>query len=73
VACGPGALSLAAARSGARAFAIDFSPEMIARLRESALLEGATAVEVCVGDGMALPVADGHGENVAFDSGAQLV
>jgi SAM-dependent methyltransferase len=59
VACGPGALSLAAARLGARAWAIDFSPEMIARLREGALREGTTAVEARVGDGMALPLDDG--------------
>jgi SAM-dependent methyltransferase len=59
VACGPGALALAAARSGARVRAIDFSPEMIARLRESALREGTTTVEARVGDGMALPYADG--------------
>jgi SAM-dependent methyltransferase len=59
VACGPGALSLAAARLGARAQAIDFSPEMIARLRQGALREGITAVEARVGDGMALPLDDG--------------
>jgi SAM-dependent methyltransferase len=58
VACGPGALSLTAARLGARAWAIDFSPEMIARLREGALREGITTVEARVGDGMALPLAD---------------
>ncbi len=59
VACGPGALSFAAARLGARAWAIDFSPKMIARLREGALREGITTVEARVGDGMALPLDDG--------------
>ncbi len=59
VGCGSGALALAAARSGARVLAIDFSPGMIAQLRESALREGMTALEARVGDGMALPYADG--------------
>jgi ubiquinone/menaquinone biosynthesis C-methylase UbiE len=57
VACGPGTLSLAAARLGATVTAIDFSPEMIALLRESARAEGAR-IEARVGDGMALPLAD---------------
>jgi ubiquinone/menaquinone biosynthesis C-methylase UbiE len=58
VACGPGAVALAAARRGARVLAIDFSPEMIARLRDHAQAEGAE-VDARVGDGMALPCADG--------------
>jgi ubiquinone/menaquinone biosynthesis C-methylase UbiE len=57
VACGPGALALAAARRGACAFAVDFSPEMIGRLRDSARTEG-VEVDARVGDGMALPFAD---------------
>ena len=59
VACGPGDLSLAAARCGACACAIDFSPEMILCLRQRASREGITSVEARVGDGMALPYADG--------------
>jgi ubiquinone/menaquinone biosynthesis C-methylase UbiE len=59
VACGPGSLSFAAARAGARASALDFSPEMIARLRAAAGGEGPGAVDAQVGDGMALPWADG--------------
>ncbi|MGP8227140.1 MAG: class I SAM-dependent methyltransferase [Terracidiphilus sp.] len=57
VACGPGTLSLAAARLGAAVTAIDFSPEMIALLRESAQREEAP-IDARVGDGMALPLAD---------------
>lgn len=57
VACGPGAVALAAARRGARVSAIDFSPEMIARLRERALAESAE-IDARVGDGMAVPFAD---------------
>jgi ubiquinone/menaquinone biosynthesis C-methylase UbiE len=56
VACGPGMLSLAAAQLGATVTAIDFSPEMIALLRESARSEGAR-IDARVGDGMALPLA----------------
>jgi SAM-dependent methyltransferase len=55
VACGPGALSLSAARGGARVFAIDFSPEMIARLREQCVREGVVSIDARVGDGMKLP------------------
>ena len=59
VACGPGALSLAAARAGARVHAVDFSERMVALLAESAAREGLLAVEARVGNGMALPLADG--------------
>jgi len=55
VACGPGALSFAAARAGARASALDFSTEMIALLARCAREEGIDGVEAQVGDGMALP------------------
>jgi ubiquinone/menaquinone biosynthesis C-methylase UbiE len=55
VACGPGTLSLAAVRLGAKVTAIDFSPEMIALLREAAQGEGAQ-IDARVGDGMALPL-----------------
>ncbi len=57
VACGPGAVALAAARRGAHVLAIDFSPEMIARLRDRAQAERAE-VDARVGDGTALPCAD---------------
>ena len=55
VACGPGALSLSAARAGARVLAIDFSPEMIARLREQCVRDGVVGIDARVGDGMKLP------------------
>ena len=57
VACGTGTLSLAAARLGATVTAIDFSPEMIALLCESAQREG-VRIDARVGNGMALPLAD---------------
>ena len=57
VAAGPGTLSFLATRAGARVTAIDFSPAMIAKLRERAFAES-LAVESQVGDGQALPFAD---------------
>lgn len=57
VACGPGSLSLAAARRGARPSALDFSPDMIALLRAEAARAG-LMVEARVGDGQALPWPD---------------
>lgn len=58
VAAGPGTLALPAARAGARVSALDFSPEMIARLRAQAEREGrAGEIEAVVGDGMDLPFA----------------
>jgi ubiquinone/menaquinone biosynthesis C-methylase UbiE len=57
VACGPGSLSLAAARLGATVSAIDFSPEMIALLNEAARQEG-LRIDARVGNGMELPLAD---------------
>jgi SAM-dependent methyltransferase len=67
VACGPGNLSLAAARLGARVSALDFSAEMITILRQRAAAEGVTGVEEQVGDGMALPWPD-----AAFDAAFSL-
>lgn len=61
VAAGPGTLALLAARAGARVTALDFAPEMVARLRRRADSLG-LELESCVGDGMALPFPDG-----AFD------
>lgn len=58
VACGPGTLSLVAARLGATPSAVDFSPKMVARLGENARRQGVTCVDARVGDGMALPFAD---------------
>ena len=55
VACGPGALSFAAARLGARVSALDFSSEMIDLVRDRAARDGVTTLDARVGDGMALP------------------
>ncbi len=55
VACGPGALSFAAARAGARVSALDFSARMIALCRERAEQEGVATVDAQVGDGLSLP------------------
>lgn len=51
IAAGPGAVSLAAARQGARVTAIDFSPAMIARLEER---RGDLPITAQVMDGQAL-------------------
>jgi SAM-dependent methyltransferase len=58
VATGPGTLALAAARSGARVSAIDFSPQMIAELRARARREGVAEIDAQVADATALPFGD---------------
>src|SRR5688572_30230273 len=58
VACGPGTLSVQAARAGYVVEALDFSPEMIARFRARAA--GLPNVSVREGDGQALPWEDGR-------------
>lgn len=62
VAAGPGTLALLAARAGAEVTALDFAPDMIARLRANAAQQALT-VDAVVGDAMAMPFADG-----AFDA-----
>lgn len=58
VACGPGTLTLLAARQGHTVDALDFAPAMIAQLEQRAA--GANlAITARVGDGQALPYADG--------------
>ena len=59
VACGPGTLALLAARAGFSVDAIDFSTEMIARLERRMRSEGIRGLAAQVGDGQALPFADG--------------
>jgi ubiquinone/menaquinone biosynthesis C-methylase UbiE len=56
VACGPGTLSVLAARKGHPVDALDFSPGMIEKLEARI---GSLPIKVCVGDGQALPYADG--------------
>lgn len=65
VCCGPGTLSLLAARAGARVSALDFSEPMLARLREQ--LGPDAAIEPIVGDGQELP----YGED-SFDAGFSM-
>jgi SAM-dependent methyltransferase len=64
VACGPGTLSVLAAQTGHRVDALDFSPQMITQLRARI---GALPITAHLGDGQALPFADG-----TFDAGASL-
>jgi ubiquinone/menaquinone biosynthesis C-methylase UbiE len=61
VACGPGTLTVLAARAGHPVSALDFSPRMVDELRARIERDrGALAnVDVRVGDGMDLPWADG--------------
>lgn len=66
VAAGPGTFAVEAALAGGRVHAIDFSPEMIDRLRERAAAAG-VAIEARVGDGHALPYADRR-----FDTAASM-
>jgi ubiquinone/menaquinone biosynthesis C-methylase UbiE len=59
VACGPGTLSLLAARAGLVVDALDFSMEMIGRLEHRARSLGVGGVTARLGDGQALPFDDG--------------
>ena len=56
VACGTGALALAAARTGAHVLATDFAPGMVARVAAT----GLPNVEARVMDGQALDLPDAH-------------
>ncbi len=58
VASGSGALSLPAARQGARVLAIDISPVMIEHLQKRAAEEGLSDLEVRLMDGHALELED---------------
>ena len=58
VAAGSGALSLPAARLGARVVAVDISPAMVERLAARARDEGLANLEARVMDGQALELAD---------------
>ena len=64
VACGPGTLSLLAARAGASVTAVDFAAPMVEVLKQRASKDGLT-VDARVADGMALPMDD-HSFDVAF-------
>ncbi len=58
VACGPGTLAIAAARTGLQVDALDFSPRMIAGLVAKVAADGIPGITPCVGNGEALPYAD---------------
>lgn len=58
VACGPGTLSLLAARHVGSVHAIDFSKEMTAIFRDKIRASGITNVEIMRGDGQKLPYSD---------------
>ena len=58
VACGSGALSIPAARLGARVTGTDLSPSMVERLTARALAEGLPNLEGRVMDGHALDLED---------------
>jgi SAM-dependent methyltransferase len=60
VAAGPGSLTLLAARTARAVEAIDFAPAMLAELRARAAAAGVTNVHAEVGDGQALPYAEGR-------------
>ena len=67
VGCGPGTLSLLAARQGLAVHALDFAPQMIAVLQSRLAAEPALVVEAVVGDGMNLPWPDD-----TFDAGFSM-
>ncbi len=58
VACGSGNAAIAAARSGTHVVGVDYVPELLARARERAAIEGLD-VEFQAGDAENLPVPDG--------------
>jgi ubiquinone/menaquinone biosynthesis C-methylase UbiE len=55
VAAGPGSLTLLAARTARRVYAVDFAPAMLDALRARAAADGIANVESQVADGQALP------------------
>jgi ubiquinone/menaquinone biosynthesis C-methylase UbiE len=58
LACGPGTLALRFAPQVRRVFALDLTPAMLARARQSAANEGLTNLDFAMGDAQALPFAD---------------
>jgi ubiquinone/menaquinone biosynthesis C-methylase UbiE len=65
VAAGSGAVTLAAARLGAKVTSVDFSPRMLERLTANCRRRNLEGVTTAVMDGQALEIADG-----SFDSAA---
>lgn len=67
IACGPGALSLRAARHGASVLGVDLSPGQIAILEDRAAKEGLTQLQAQVMDGQSLAL-----EDATFDAGFSM-
>lgn len=72
VACGTGALSLPAARLGARVTAVDISPAMIERLKARLRREPHLRLEARVMDGCALDLADDSFDMTGSQFGVML-
>jgi len=72
VAAGGGALSIPAARRGAKVLATDFSPVMVDRIRERARLEGLQDLDAKVMDGQALELADNTFDIVGSQMGIMM-
>src|SRR5690606_11409635 len=72
VAAGSGALSLPAARLGARVLAVDISPGMVERLAARARAEGLANLETRVMDGHALELEDNTFDLAASQFGVML-
>ena len=61
VGCGPGVVSIAAAKAGATVTSVDISPNMVQRLQARAVEEGvASRLTALVGDGENLPLPVRH-------------
>ena len=67
VACGPGTLAVLAAQDGHRVDALDFSPQMLAKLTARIEQLGISSISARAGDGQALPYAD-----ATFDAGFSM-
>ncbi|MGH7475977.1 MAG: class I SAM-dependent methyltransferase [Longimicrobiales bacterium] len=72
VAAGSGALSIPAARLGARVLATDLSPAMVERLEARARQEGLTDLEARAMDGQALDLDDGEFDIAGSQFGVML-
>jgi ubiquinone/menaquinone biosynthesis C-methylase UbiE len=72
VAAGSGALSIPAARRGARVLATDVSPRMIERLLARAQAEGLVGLEARVMDGTALELSDDTFDLTASQNGVSV-
>jgi ubiquinone/menaquinone biosynthesis C-methylase UbiE len=73
VACGSGAVSVPAARRGARVTAVDFAPTMIERLTARAQAEGLTNLEARVMDATALDLPDDTFDVSVSQNGVSLL